>query len=623
MTRAHHPLELLAPAKNLAQGREAILHGADAVYIGGPGFGARAAAGNSLGDIAELCQFAHRFHAHVYVAFNTLLTDAELEPARRLAHALYEAGADALIVQDMGLLQLDLPPIALHASTQTDNRDLAKVRLLEQLGFSQVVLARELSLAQIQTIAQGSQVTLEAFIHGALCVSYSGQCYISHAMTGRSANRGECAQICRLPCTLTGKDGRVLAADQHLLSLKDLNQSAHLLDLVDAGVRSLKIEGRLKGPEYVKNVTAWYRQQLDALLAQRPELAPASAGRCSYSFMPNPAKSFHRGHTDYFLLGRSPEISNFATPKYAGEPAGKVSRLSPPGKGPLWFEVAAPAGVEFHNGDGLTYFRGKELMGVRVNRAEGQRLFPAESVAGLKVGMALYRNQDQAFNALLAKPSAQRRIGVTLTLGQAGDDLCLDLLDESGCRAQVRLPGPHPAAKDADQASAQLTEQLQKLGNTDFYAEAVALDLPTLPFVPSGRLNALRREGCEALMAARLADYQRPRALPVTLPLPMLGGQRLSYLANIYNAAAAAFYQQLGAGKTAPAFEAGEETREVPLMITRHCLRYSFGQCPKEREAGFKPDPLTLTIGQDQFRLRFDCVRCEMQVLGRLKPAKR
>ncbi len=317
MTRIAQPVELLAPAKNADFGIEAIRHGADAVYIGGPGFGARAAAGNPVEEIARLAQFAHKFGAHVYVAFNTLLRDDELEPARALTWQLYEAGIDALIVQDMGLLQLDLPPLALHASTQTDNRTVDKVRLLEQTGFSQVVLARELSLAQIREIAGATTVTLEAFIHGALCVRYSGQCYISHAMTGRSANRGECAQICRLPATLQTADGQVLAADRHLLSLRDLNQTAHLGELVDAGVRSLKIEGRLKGLDYVKNVTAWYRQQLDNLLERRPELARASVGRSTFTFRPDPAKSFHRGSTDYFLLGRQPEIVSFDTPKYA------------------------------------------------------------------------------------------------------------------------------------------------------------------------------------------------------------------------------------------------------------------------------------------------------------------
>ena len=420
MTSIAHPLELLAPAKNLESGIEAIRHGADAVYIGGPTFGARAAAGNSVQDIEQLCGFAHRFGAHVYVAFNTLLQDDELAMAQQLTHQLYEAGADALIVQDMGLLQLDLPPIALHASTQTDNRTVDKVRFLEQVGFSQVVLARELSLPEIRAIADQTQVALEFFIHGALCVSYSGQCYISHAMTGRSANRGECAQICRLPCTLENqRDGQVIAPASHLLSLKDMDQSANLRALIDGGVRSLKIEGRLKGLDYVKNVTAWYRRQLDTILAERPELVRASVGRSTYTFTPDPKKSFNRGSTDYFLQGRQQEITSFLSPKYAGEPVGVLKESGSKGKtGSHWLELEqVPAGVEFHNGDGLAFFApNRTLTGLRVNRAEGHRLYLAEPVAGLVLGMPLYRNHDQAFAALLAKPSAERRIAVTLTL---------------------------------------------------------------------------------------------------------------------------------------------------------------------------------------------------------------
>ena len=623
MTRIAQPVELLAPAKNADFGIEAIRHGADAVYIGGPGFGARAAAGNPVEDIARLAQFAHKFGAHVYVAFNTLLRDDELEPARALTWQLYEAGIDALIVQDMGLLQLDLPPLALHASTQTDNRTVDKVRLLEQTGFSQVVLARELSLAQIREIAGATTVTLEAFIHGALCVSYSGQCYISHAMTGRSANRGECAQICRLPATLQTADGQVLAADRHLLSLRDLNQTAHLGELVDAGVRSLKIEGRLKGLDYVKNVTAWYRQQLDNLLERRPELARASVGRSTFTFRPDPAKSFHRGSTDYFLLGRQPEIASFDTPKYAGEPIGSVKQIAPPGKGrPLWFEVDTLPGVTFSNGDGLAFMGHNGLVGIRVNRAEGHRLFPADLVPGLKPGLALYRNHDQALSVLLDKPSAERRISVTLTLVQVDDGLQLQLRDEAGIDAQVRWQGEVAVPRDMVQATKTLQDQLSRLGNTDFWAREVELGAGMPCFVPSSVLNQLRRDGIAALEVARAAAWQRPEAPAVNLPLPMLDGQRLSYLANVYNAAAEAFYKQLGAGSVAPAYECNEETREVPLMITKHCLRYSFNQCPNEREAGFRPDPLTLTIGKDEFRLRFDCKRCEMQVLGRLKPRK-
>ena len=620
MTSIAHPLELLAPAKNLESGIEAIRHGADAVYIGGPTFGARAAAGNSVQDIEQLCGFAHRFGAHVYVAFNTLLQDDELAMAQQLTHQLYEAGADALIVQDMGLLQLDLPPIALHASTQTDNRTVDKVRFLEQVGFSQVVLARELSLPEIRAIADQTQVALEFFIHGALCVSYSGQCYISHAMTGRSANRGECAQICRLPCTLENqRDGQVIAPASHLLSLKDMDQSANLRALIDAGVRSLKIEGRLKGLDYVKNVTAWYRRQLDTILAERPELVRASVGRSTYTFTPDPKKSFNRGSTDYFLQGRQQEITSFLSPKYAGEPVGVLKESGSKGKtGSHWLELEqVPAGVEFHNGDGLAFFApNRTLTGLRVNRAEGHRLYLAEPVAGLVLGMPLYRNHDQAFAALLAKPSAERRIAVTLTLQECEGGLSLQLCDESGVAARVVAQLDKQPAKEPERALSGIREQLAKLGTTDFYASAIHLQLAQPWFVPVGLLNQLRRDGIAALVLARKNSYQRPAKAAVALPIPLFGVSSLSYLGNVYNAAAEAFFRRHGGEQIAPAYESDQQDDEVSLMITKHCLRYSFDQCPKERGPGFKPDPLQLTIGKDTFRLRFDCKRCEMHVLG-------
>ncbi|MGL5461806.1 MAG: peptidase U32 family protein, partial [Aeromonas veronii] len=386
-------LELLAPAKNLAYGIEAINHGADAVYMGGPAFGARSAAGNSIEDIEALARHAHRFGAQVFVAFNTLLHDHELEQARRLTHQIYEAGADALIVQDMGLLALDLPPIALHASTQTDNRTPEKVKFLQDVGFSQVVLARELSLAQIREISAATNVQLEFFIHGALCVSYSGQCNISHARTGRSANRGECAQLCRLPCSLQKPDGEVLVADSHLLSLKDMDQTDNLEALIEAGIRSFKIEGRLKGLDYVKNVTAWYRQKLDAILDSRSDLVAASAGRCSYSFTPDPKKSFNRGSTDYFLHGRHQGIDSTKSPKYVGEPLGRVTKVTRDG-----IEIDGKH-VTLNNGDGLGFFKpNNELVGMRLNKVEGKQLLLSERMPGLKVGTEIYRNHDQAFS---------------------------------------------------------------------------------------------------------------------------------------------------------------------------------------------------------------------------------
>lgn len=604
-------LELLAPAKNLAFGIEAIKHGADAVYIGGPAFGARAAAGNSVADIEQLAAFAHRYGAQVFVALNTILKDSELAQAEVLAHQIWNAGANALIVQDLGLLQCDLPPIALHASTQLDNRTPEKVRFLQDVGFSQVVLARELSLEQIRAVSEQTSVQLEFFIHGALCVAYSGQCYISHALTGRSANRGECAQICRVPCSLKTREGETLVQDQHLLSLKDMNQTANLRAMIDAGVRSFKIEGRLKDLSYIKNVTAWYRQHLDEILEERPELSRSSAGRSQYSFVPNPDKTFNRGSTDYFLLGRQPTITSFRTPKYIGEEVGKVTRV-----GPNWFEVSGE--TEFNNGDGLCYFNARQVVnGLRVNRADGRRLFTAEPVRGLTVNTVLYRNRDQVFDGTLEKESATRQIGVTQHFSETADGFLLQMTDEQGVSVSIPLAVEKSPANNPERAFQSIREQLAKLGNTLFYSQHIDVTLEQAWFIPVSALNALRRQAVEALEAARINGYQRPLRHQA-VGNPAFPQENLSYLGNVYNHAAENFYRMHGVDDIAPAYELNQEADEVSLMITKHCLRYTQNMCPKEVK-GLKPDPLVLEMGNDIFRLKFDCKRCEMHVLGKLK----
>jgi collagenase-like PrtC family protease len=611
-SHALNRLELLAPAKNLAYGIEAINHGADAVYMGGPAFGARSAAGNSLDDIEALARHAHRFGAQVFVAFNTLLHDHELEQAQRLTHQIYQAGADALIVQDMGLLALDLPPIALHASTQTDNRTPEKVKFLQDVGFSQVVLARELSLAQIREISAATNVQLEFFIHGALCVSYSGQCNISHARTGRSANRGECAQLCRLPCSLQKPDGEVLVADSHLLSLKDMDQTDNLEALIAAGIRSFKIEGRLKGLDYVKNVTAWYRKKLDAILERRSDLVAASAGRCSYSFEPDPKKSFNRGSTDYFLNGRQQGIDSTKSPKYVGEPLGRVTKVTKDG-----IEIDGKQ-VTLNNGDGLGFFKpNNELVGMRLNKVEGKQLLLSESMPGLKVGTELYRNHDQAFSKMLEKASADRRIRVDMQLGECDEGIRLDLTDEQGISAAVTLPCDKQPADNPERALQQARDQLGKLGNTLFVARKIELAFIHPLFIAASQLNGLRRDGIAALEAARVASYQRPERR-IALRDVSYPQHRLSYLGNVLNSAAEQFFREHGVERIAPAYEANKEEGEVVLMITKHCIRYSQNLCPKE-VPGLKAEPLELKMGKDTFRLRFDCNRCEMQVMGSLK----
>lgn len=605
-------IELLAPAKNLEFGMQAIKHGADAVYIGGPSFGARSAAGNSLQHIEKLAQYAHQFGAQVFVALNTLLYDNELQAAQTLAHQLYSAGADALIIQDLGLLQLDLPPIALHASTQTDNRTPEKVKFLQDVGFSQVVLARELSLPQIRTIrdSTSSEVQLEFFIHGALCVSYSGQCNISYARTGRSANRGECAQLCRLPCSLQTAKGETLIDNAHLLSLKDMDQSANLHSLIDAGIRSFKIEGRLKSLDYVKNVTAWYRQKLDAILEQRPDLTKSSAGRCHYTFTPNPKKSFNRGQTDYFLHGRKPNIDSPLSPKFIGEPVGKVSKVDKDR-----IEISTLSAVDFNNGDGLSFFNNKnKLSGTRINKATGTTLQLHETNHTLKVGTLIYRNHDQAFSQLLEKESAKRLIGIDITLREQADGLQLELIDEQNVRACAAIICEKVAATNQERAGQATYDQLTKLGSTHFYAKKVQIELESPLFIAASTLNALRRDAVALLEQARLQSYQRPerRAAATDVVYP---ARRLNYLGNVLNDAAEKFFRDHGVENIARAVEADQQNGELILMTTKHCIRYAQNLCP-DQVPDIKAEPLLLQIGSDQFRLRFDCTRCEMQVLG-------
>ncbi|MBP5998228.1 MAG: U32 family peptidase [Azonexus sp.] len=616
MTRIQHPLELLAPAKNADFGIEAIKHGADAVYIGGPAFGARYGAGNDVAEIRRLCDFAHRYRAKVFVALNTILRDDELEESRQLAWQLYEAGADALIIQDMGLLELDLPPIQLHASTQTDIRNAAKARFLEDAGFSQIVLARECSLNEIINIASQTTVALEYFVHGALCVAYSGQCYISHAHTGRSANRGECSQACRLPYTLVDDKGKTITENQHLLSMKDNNQTANMLELARAGVSSFKIEGRLKDLSYVKNITAHYRTLLDEIIATHPEFSRASSGRSTFTFTPQPDKTFNRGYTDYFADGRQDDIGAFDSPAFVGELIGEVAEI-----GDGWLVVNTDQ--TFHNGDGVCFHDAHgEVAGMRINRVEGRKLFPAEMPEGLTEGATLFRNRDQEFERALEKESADRRVAVRALFAETADGFALTLNDEDGVTVTVdRKNEPNSEkslAQNPEAAMARLRENLGKFGNTLFRAEAVELRLAQPWFLPVGAINALRREAAEALLAARIASHPRPpRATPAENPVPY-PQEELTYLGNVFNAKARAFYEKHGVKLIEDAYEAGNEKGMVSLMITRHCLRYSFNLCPKEVKH-LKPDPMTLINGNEKLILKFDCKACEMHVVGKMK----
>ncbi len=599
-------IELLAPAKDLQCGIEAINHGADAVYIGSPKFSARAAAGNTLEDIRTLCSYAHQFGARIYVAFNTILTDEELSDAETIIWELYRAGADALIVQDMGILSLNLPPIPLHASTQTDNRTPAKVKFLQDAGFTQVVLARELSLNEIHAIASETTVPLEVFVHGALCVSYSGQCYISSALSGRSANRGECAQYCRLPYTMLDAEGNEILKDKHLLSLKDLNQSQHLEGLLDAGVTSLKIEGRLKDVSYVKNITAYYRKKLDALFAKRPEYKRASVGHETYTFEPIAEKSFNRGFTSFFLQQRQKDITSFDTPKSVGERVGTVKEL----KGNS-FTIAGTK--QLSNGDGLIFFNSEgNLEGFRVNRVEENRVFPLE-MPRISPKTILYRNYDHAFEKLLEKPSAERKIDVSIEFSDNAFGFTLSATDETGCRTMVTYAFDKELARKPQEDN--IRTQLQKLGGTIFKAADIKVNTTGNWFVPSSIIAEMRREVIEKLLQVRIISSKRELVKhsnnQINFSYPV---KELTYLGNVYNSKAQTFYETHGVERIAPAFEA-KPLKEVPLMFTKHCIRYSMGWCPvhQKQKSPWK-EPFYLVYKDTRLKLEFDCKHCQMLV---------
>ncbi len=643
MSLLDHQLELLAPARDADIGIEAVNHGADAVYIGGPSFGARSSADNSVADIARLVRHAHRFNCRIFVTMNTILRDDELEGARKLAWQLYDAGTDALIIQDMGLLEIDMPPIQLHASTQTDIRTPEKARFLQDVGLSQIVLARELTLKQIAAIraqTDPQRCTLEFFVHGALCVAYSGQCYISHAHTGRSANRGECSQACRLPYQVVDDKGRFVAHDKHVLSMKDNNQSENLAALVDAGIRSFKIEGRYKDMGYVKNITAHYRKLLDQLIEDRQDsdqpVSRASSGTTTFTFTPDPNQNFNREFTDYFVQGRKEDIGAFDSPKNPGQPIGFVTQL-----GANWVELElTDKTMVLHNGDGLCYYDlQKELVGLAINRAEvvnatkGRwRVFPKDNVNVLKdlrKGTEVNRNRDVDWVRVLDKKSSDRRITVWAELARTPTGVALTLTDEDGNNATARVTLPHTLARDPAANAALLEQHIGKLGATIFIATGVSFTRASDLFVPASTLNALRRDAVEELETVRaLALPRLPRAAAVVPPVAF-PEDTLTYLANVHNSQAHAFYAKHGVKVIDAAYEANQELGEVSLMITKHCVRFSLSLCPKQAkgvvgvQGQVKAEPLQLINGKEMLTLRFDCKPCEMHVVGKMKTSVR
>jgi len=586
----------------------AIDHGADAVYIGAPHFGARAAAGNSIEDIRRLCDYAHPFGVKVYVTVNTILYDDELEATRQLLLDLETAGVDAILVQDMAVLQLAADTsLTLHASTQTDNRTPEKVRWLKSLGFARTVLARELSVEEIGQIHQEvPDMPLEVFVHGALCVSYSGLCYASQHCFSRSANRGECAQFCRMKFSLVDADGKEIEHERYLLSLKDMNQSDHLLELIEAGATSFKIEGRLKDAAYVKNVTAAYSQRLDAIIRQYPEkYCRASQGHCDYTFTPDLNRTFNRGYTTYFLHGRQPDIASFDTPKAVGEFVGTVKEI----RGDS-FNVAGVA--RFANGDGLCFQNeARQLEGFRANRVEGNRIFPYKMPPGLRPGMRLYRNNDQEFERLLSGQSARRKIPVSLSLRavEGGFELSASLSNRSLSLSKgVFLPMTHQKAQKSPREN--LVRQLTKLGDTIYECQEIDIPADFDYFIPNSQLSELRRSLVEKLTASQ-GDGSFVRSADLTKEPSPCEAYPYPYLYNISNRLSADFY---GAEKTAYELKGGEG----PIMQCRHCIRYSLGYCVKH--GGKRPqwrEPLSLVLGDGRrFRLAFDCNHCQMNVYG-------
>ena len=607
-----HKLELLAPAKNLQCGIAAINCGADAVYIGAPKYGARVAAGNSVDDIRQLADHAHQFGAKVFVTLNTIVYDSELEEVHSLVESIKATGADAILVQDMAVMEMvKQAGMTVHASTQTDNRNKEKVAWLQSLGCQRVVLARELSLEEISNIHKAHpDVELEAFVHGALCVSYSGACYASQYCFGRSANRGECAQFCRMKFDLLDANGKVWEHQRHLLSLKDLCQIDHLEELADAGVVSFKIEGRLKDVNYVKNVVAAYSQRLDKICEKRKgEYERASLGKVTYAFTPNLKKTFNRGYTNYFLNGRIPDIFSPDTPKAIGEYVGHVKEIR--GRS---FSVAGTA--SFSNGDGLCFINSnKELEGFRVNRVEGNRLFVPNIPDGLRPRTALYRNNDVAFEKELSMPGTERRIPISLTFAATADGFSLTGEGKGLQRVTMEEKFDKQLAQKPQQDN--IVNQLSKWGGTVYSVAEIKIEGDAASyFIPSSKLSQMRRGLGDALSLIDEPAGNAEAAAKSPVVSVFTGQEHRQCFKNVSNSRAKELHSSWGVDDYTEALEINRKNFPLPLMQCRHCLRFALGYCVKR--GGQKPEwkePLTLRLGDGKrFRLEFDCKNCQMNV---------
>ncbi|UFH35176.1 peptidase U32 family protein [Flavobacterium acetivorans] len=603
-------VEILAPAKNLVQGIAAINAGADAVYIGAPLFGARTNATNSVEDIAEMVKYAHLFKAQVFVVINTILYDNELEPCRKLIHQLYDIGVDALIVQDMAIMEMDLPPIVIHASTQANNREPKHVKFLKDIGMQRVVLARELNLDQVRDIAAATDVELEFFVSGALCVSFSGNCYMSIAGGERSANRGSCAQNCRLPYNLIDGNGTTLLTESHLLSIKDLDLSDQLPSLIEAGITSFKIEGRLKDIVYVKNNTSFLRKKLDAFLENNDSFQKASSGRTFYNFEPEMDRSFNRGYTDYFVNQRKEKIGNWESPKSQGQYIGKITEIKANG-------YVIENHDKLNNGDGLFFINEEGIAdGVQINIIVNDIVVP-NTFKNIAVGTVIYRNSDAEFNRIVEKENAAvRKIGVNLKFSETQDGFLLTVIDEDGHQSTAALVTEKELAKSEESVIPNITKNLAKTGNTPFIVDDIEVEFSKNWFLPISKVNEVRRIALEQLIDIRINEYDR-KEFQITksdIPYPT---EKLDFTFNVSNKLARAFYKRHGVTEIEKAFELQWDPGKARVMTTKYCVKYELGKCARFQRAtmGEKVvEPLTLKHGENEYKLKFNCKPCEMEI---------
>lgn len=601
-------IELLAPAKGLESGIAAINYGADAIYIGAPKFGARAAVGNSFEDIKELVQYAHKFYVKIYVTVNTILHDSELREAQEIIQQLYKIGVDAIIIQDMGILEMDLPPVPLFASTQTNNYTWQKVKFLEDAGIQRVILARELSLEQIQEIRSKTNVGLEFFIHGALCVSLSGQCYFSHAIHKGSANRGTCAQPCRPYYSLQDSAGKTIIKNKHLLSLKDLNLTNHINELLDAGITSFKIEGRLKDANYVKNITSHYRKHIDEALKKRKEFQKQSSGEIYFDFEPDPEKTFNRGYTNYFIKGKPTDIASPDSPKSIGKKIGKIKSITK-----NFFIIEANA--QLNPGDGICFFdESGILQGLNINKTEGSKIF-TDKTNYLKQGTIIYRNYDHGFNKLLSGSKTERKISVNIEIKETVDGISILAEDVDGIKVQWEYEKELELATQPDMSIQNIQKQFSKSAGSIFKSKKVVVNFLKPLFFPISELNELRRKTFELLENKRLDIYKRPE-YKIQKTFHQYPEKFLDYKGNVLNQLAVNFYKSHGVKMIENAFEAETKFDSKEIMTTRHCIKYQIGACEKYNKNARKlNEPLHLTDNNRKYELKFNCKDCMMKVI--------